>query len=161
MRRVQAGQRGCNLFLRDFEVCNGYRNGLAAAQHVACPVDFVLGAKDQMTAPRQAAELATALAGAGHDGRCGTCADGRGTRCGARGAARGTRPAPARRDPGRAARSRLRQHLERTQRAIISCKVRSPKPTRCQNARSDGVGLISSSAISGSACVCAGSQSST
>jgi len=61
MRRVQAGQRGCNLYLRDFEVCNGYRNGLAAAQHVACPVDFVLGAKDQMTAPRQAAELATAL----------------------------------------------------------------------------------------------------
>ena len=61
MRRVQARQRGCNLYLRDFEICNGYRNGLTAAQRVACPVDFVLGAKDQMTVPRQAAELATAL----------------------------------------------------------------------------------------------------
>jgi pimeloyl-ACP methyl ester carboxylesterase len=61
MRRVQASQRGCNLYLRDFEVCNNYRNGLVAARAVACPVDFVLGAKDQMTAPRQAAELAAAL----------------------------------------------------------------------------------------------------
>ena len=61
MRRVQAGQRDCNLYLRDFEVCNNYRNGLVAASAVACPVDLVLGAKDQMTMPRQAAELAAAL----------------------------------------------------------------------------------------------------
>jgi len=61
MRRVQASQRDCNLFLRDFEVCNSYANGLVAARQVACPVDFVLGAKDQMTVPRQAAELAAAL----------------------------------------------------------------------------------------------------
>jgi len=61
MRRVQASQRDCNLYRRDFEVCNNYRNGLVAAGAVACPVDFVLGAKDQMTAPRQATELAAAL----------------------------------------------------------------------------------------------------
>ncbi|MEO6746058.1 MAG: alpha/beta fold hydrolase [Caldimonas sp.] len=61
MRRVQASQHDCNLFLRDFEVCNSYANGLVAARQVACPVDFVLGAKDQMTVPRQAAELAAAL----------------------------------------------------------------------------------------------------
>jgi pimeloyl-ACP methyl ester carboxylesterase len=61
MRRVQAGQRDCNLFLRDFEVCNRYANGLPAAQRVTCPVDFVLGARDQMTSPRSATELGKAL----------------------------------------------------------------------------------------------------
>ena len=61
MRRVQAGQRECNLFLRDFEVCNRYANGLAAAQRVTCPVDFVLGARDQMTSPRSATDLGKAL----------------------------------------------------------------------------------------------------
>ena len=61
MRRVQAGQGGCNLFLRDFEVCNRYATGLAAAERVTCPVAFVLGARDQMTVPRQAADLAKAL----------------------------------------------------------------------------------------------------
>jgi pimeloyl-ACP methyl ester carboxylesterase len=61
MRRVQAGQRDCNLFLRDFEVCNRYANGLTAASRVACPVDVVLGARDQMTSPRSAAELGQAL----------------------------------------------------------------------------------------------------
>ncbi|HEX7439074.1 MAG TPA: alpha/beta hydrolase [Caldimonas sp.] len=72
MRRVQAGQHEGNLFLLDFEVCNRYAGGLEAARKVACPVSFILGAQDQMTQPRQAAELGAALGadvtavGAGH-----------------------------------------------------------------------------------------------
>jgi pimeloyl-ACP methyl ester carboxylesterase len=61
MRRVQAGHREGNLFLIDFQVCDRYRGGLEAAARVRCPVRFVLGARDQMTAPRQAARLAEAL----------------------------------------------------------------------------------------------------
>jgi pimeloyl-ACP methyl ester carboxylesterase len=61
MRRVQAGQRERNLFLVDFEVCNAYAAGLDAARQVKCPVAFVLGERDQMAPPRQAAELAAAL----------------------------------------------------------------------------------------------------
>lgn len=61
MRRVQAGWRAGNLFLTDFEVCNRYAGGLDAATRVTCPVTFVLGSRDQMTQPRQAAALAEAL----------------------------------------------------------------------------------------------------
>jgi pimeloyl-ACP methyl ester carboxylesterase len=61
MRRMQAGQPEGNLFLNDFEVCNRYQGGLAAAARVACPVTLVLGARDQMTAARQAGEIAKAL----------------------------------------------------------------------------------------------------
>ena len=61
MRRVQAGQRDTNLFHHDFSVCDRYAHGLQAAEQVRCPVDFVLGARDQMTVPKQAAELAQAL----------------------------------------------------------------------------------------------------
>jgi pimeloyl-ACP methyl ester carboxylesterase len=73
------GQRGCNLFLRDFEVCNRYAT---ASPRPAGRLPGRLRArrKDQMTAPRQAAELAAALRARGHDGRCRTCADGGGTR---------------------------------------------------------------------------------
>jgi pimeloyl-ACP methyl ester carboxylesterase len=72
MRRVQAGWSEGNLFLTDFEVCNRYAGGLDAAARIGCPVAFVLGARDQMTQPRQAAALAEALSadvttiGAGH-----------------------------------------------------------------------------------------------
>ena len=61
MRRVQAGQRGMNLFHHDFSVCDRYAHGLEAAARVQCPVDFVLGLRDQMTNPKQSTEIARAL----------------------------------------------------------------------------------------------------
>jgi pimeloyl-ACP methyl ester carboxylesterase len=61
MRRLQTQQRGGNLFLNDFEVCNRYEAGLAAAARVACPTTLILGDRDEMTRPRQAIELAKAL----------------------------------------------------------------------------------------------------
>jgi len=61
MRRMQAGQPGRNLFVDDFEVCNSYSAGLEAASRVACPTTFILGERDQMTSPRQTADLARAL----------------------------------------------------------------------------------------------------
>jgi pimeloyl-ACP methyl ester carboxylesterase len=61
MRRVQDGYPDGNLFVIDFEVCNRYAGGLEAAHRVRCPVRFVLGARDQMTSPRQAVPLAEAL----------------------------------------------------------------------------------------------------
>lgn len=61
MRRVQAGQRELNLFEHDFRVCDAYANGLQAAAKVQCPVTFVLGERDQMTAPKATREIAAAL----------------------------------------------------------------------------------------------------
>jgi len=61
MRRLQMAQRDANLFLTDFRTCDAYRNGLEAAGRVACPTTVVLGARDQMTAPKQAAAIAAAL----------------------------------------------------------------------------------------------------
>ena len=72
MRRVQAGQTAVNLFHHDFGVCDRYAGGLEAAAKVACPVSLVLGDRDQMTQPRQSADIARALkakvhtVGAGH-----------------------------------------------------------------------------------------------
>jgi pimeloyl-ACP methyl ester carboxylesterase len=61
MRRVQAGQRELNLFEHDFRICDAYANGLQAAAKVQCPVTFVLGERDQMTAPKATREIAAAL----------------------------------------------------------------------------------------------------
>ena len=61
MRRVQALQTGCNLFHHDFSVCDAYAGGLEAAARVRCPVTLVLGQGDQMTSPKQASALITAL----------------------------------------------------------------------------------------------------
>ena len=61
MRRVQAGQRDTNLFHHDFSVCDRYAHGIEAAAKVQCPTDFVLGTRDQMTSPKQTAEIARAL----------------------------------------------------------------------------------------------------
>ena len=61
MRRLQLGQRDANLFLTDFEACDRYRGGLAAATRVVCPTTFVLGTRDQMTLPKQSAQIALAL----------------------------------------------------------------------------------------------------
>jgi len=61
MRRMQALCTTVNLFEHDFHVCDRYVNGLAAAARVTCPVDFVLGAHDQMTTPKTTREIAAAL----------------------------------------------------------------------------------------------------
>jgi pimeloyl-ACP methyl ester carboxylesterase len=62
MRQVQArGPAGSNVFLHDFQLCNAYANGLAAAAQVRCPASLVLGQADQMTSPRATRELAGAL----------------------------------------------------------------------------------------------------
>ncbi|MDM4765295.1 alpha/beta hydrolase [Pelomonas sp. SE-A7] len=60
-RRVQARQKALNLFEHDFRLCDSYAGGLQAAAQVRCPTTFILGSQDQMTSPRQAAELAGAL----------------------------------------------------------------------------------------------------
>jgi pimeloyl-ACP methyl ester carboxylesterase len=67
MRHVLAGSSGsrpdaaANLFEHDFGVCNAYRGGLLAAAGVKCPTTLILGARDQMTRPSAARELASAL----------------------------------------------------------------------------------------------------
>jgi pimeloyl-ACP methyl ester carboxylesterase len=61
MRRVQQGAPGINLFHLDFGVCNRYAGGMLAAARVRAPVTLVLGRHDQMTPPRAAREIATAL----------------------------------------------------------------------------------------------------
>jgi pimeloyl-ACP methyl ester carboxylesterase len=61
MRQVLSHQGDRSLFHHDFSVCDRYANGLKATAQVQCPVTFVLGDRDQMTPPKAAAELATAL----------------------------------------------------------------------------------------------------
>ena len=61
MRRVQSSQTGLNLFEHDFRICDRYADGLHAAAKVTCPSTLLLGTRDQMTAPKQAKELAAAL----------------------------------------------------------------------------------------------------
>ena len=64
MRRLQASHAAAghgNLFHHDFGVCDRYAGGLEAAAHVRCPTTLVLGARDQMTSPKQAATIAKAL----------------------------------------------------------------------------------------------------
>jgi pimeloyl-ACP methyl ester carboxylesterase len=69
MRRVLNGPNanspagGCdvNLFHHDFSVCDRYDNGLAAAAQVRAATTMILGSHDQMTPPRAAREIATAL----------------------------------------------------------------------------------------------------
>jgi pimeloyl-ACP methyl ester carboxylesterase len=57
MRHLQQRQTTVNLFENDFQVCDRYTGGEAAAARVTCPVHFILGALDQMTSPRQNAVL--------------------------------------------------------------------------------------------------------
>ena len=61
MRRLQMAQRGTNLFVNDFRVCDRYRGGLEAAARISCPTTLVLGARDQMTQPKQTTAIAAAL----------------------------------------------------------------------------------------------------
>ena len=55
------GRCELNLFQHDFSVCDRYDNGLAAAAQVTAPTTMILGTIDQMTPPRAAREIATAL----------------------------------------------------------------------------------------------------
>ncbi len=47
----------------DLAACNSYAGGMEAAAKVKCPALFVLGARDIMTPPRAAQDLAKAIAG--------------------------------------------------------------------------------------------------
>lgn len=60
-RRMQSKQTAVNLFSHDFGVCNDYAGGLEAAARVTCPASLILGARDQMTSPKQTASIAAAL----------------------------------------------------------------------------------------------------
>lgn len=51
-----------HLFNTDFNACNGYANGEAAAKAVRCPTLFILGTKDMMTPARSARLLTGAIA---------------------------------------------------------------------------------------------------
>jgi len=64
MRHTQSvaqARFGINLFAHDFGVCDRYANGLQAAAAVRCPVTFILGERDQMTAAKATREFAAAL----------------------------------------------------------------------------------------------------
>jgi pimeloyl-ACP methyl ester carboxylesterase len=61
MRQVTETSGDPLLFHNDFAACDRYRGGLDAAAKVTCPAHLVLAAEDQMTLPRNARELATAL----------------------------------------------------------------------------------------------------
>lgn len=45
----------------DFNACNAYGNGLAAAARVQCPTLLILGRRDMMTPPRASTELHAAI----------------------------------------------------------------------------------------------------
>ena len=45
----------------DFAACNDYRHGLESAAQVACPAHLVIAEADQMTLPRNARDVASAL----------------------------------------------------------------------------------------------------
>src|SRR4026209_2325131 len=46
----------------DLAACNAYAGGMEAAAKVKCPALFILGARDVMTPPKAAQELAKAIA---------------------------------------------------------------------------------------------------
>lgn len=56
-RRVLASNTKVNVFHRGFKACDDYANGLNALQAVTCPILFLLGKQDQMTAPKAAQSL--------------------------------------------------------------------------------------------------------
>jgi pimeloyl-ACP methyl ester carboxylesterase len=61
MERMQAGWHGGNLFLHDFNLCNGYVGALQAAERIKCPSLVVTGARDAMTPAKASRPLADAL----------------------------------------------------------------------------------------------------
>jgi pimeloyl-ACP methyl ester carboxylesterase len=67
MRLVQAHQGDPRLFHTDFSACDGYVGGLEAASQVRASASLVLAARDQMTLPRGAREVAARLSARVHD----------------------------------------------------------------------------------------------
>jgi pimeloyl-ACP methyl ester carboxylesterase len=64
MQRLQAiyAEAGHgNLFHHDFGVCDRYAGAEKAAASLRCPVEVIIGSRDQMTAPKSARALAKAL----------------------------------------------------------------------------------------------------
>ena len=64
-RRVLASNKAVNVFHRGFVACDRYANGEAAMDAITCPVLFVLGTQDQMTAAKAAQLLITKAKTAG------------------------------------------------------------------------------------------------
>lgn len=64
-RRVLRSNAKVNVFHRGFVACDSYANGEQAIAALQCPVLFVLGAQDQMTAPKAAQGLISAARTAG------------------------------------------------------------------------------------------------
>ena len=56
-KRVLASNSHINLFHTGFRACDSYAHGETAMEQVTCPVLFILGAVDQMTAPKAAQAL--------------------------------------------------------------------------------------------------------
>lgn len=56
-RRVLRSNPRVNVFHRGFVACDSYQGGLQAMAELSCPVQFVLGAQDQMTPPKAAQSL--------------------------------------------------------------------------------------------------------
>lgn len=57
MRRVLASNPAENVFHTGFVACDAYADGEADMARVRCPVQFVLGERDQMTPPKAAQSL--------------------------------------------------------------------------------------------------------
>ena len=53
---------GPGVLQTDLAACNAYANGMEAAARVTCPALFILGARDMMTPPKAAQQLAKAIA---------------------------------------------------------------------------------------------------
>jgi len=65
-RRVLASNPNVNLYHLGFKACDSYAHGEAAMAAIACPVLFLLGAKDQMTQPKAAQLLIGIARESGH-----------------------------------------------------------------------------------------------
>jgi len=65
MRRVLASNAAENVFHTGFVACDSYANGEADMAKVTCPVQFILGERDQMTPPKAAQSLVKAARAAG------------------------------------------------------------------------------------------------
>ncbi|MBA2674119.1 alpha/beta hydrolase [Ramlibacter sp.] len=64
-RRVLRSNPRVNVFHRGFVACNSYANGDNAIADIACPVLFLIGARDQMTVPSAAKPLVERARAAG------------------------------------------------------------------------------------------------
>ena len=65
MRRVLASNPAENVFHTGFVACDSYADGEADMAKVTCPVQFILGERDQMTPPKAAQSLIKAARAAG------------------------------------------------------------------------------------------------